>query len=430
MNVNCSTCLELLTPSCELSSAPCGHVFHSNCISTWLQTGKDNCPQCRSKCKFNQLRRIYFTEGIESTDELDANFLQNRLDSLTFQLRCSETEKKKYEEKYNELTAHKLAMKEEIKDLEKKLRNTKDDASSYRNQVKILQGEKERLKHAHKRANELEERLKLYQTVEISLKGTLPQMMDRLHSLNDYSENARQLCEVAEQLKKELVNKGSEVKQLAKALQQQTNQCSLMKSKKDENAARVHELSLANNKLRKDMEHIEEENNDLRTKLNKLQEAIVSPSGDAKSSAIARLVSENPAPQFLGHSPPTPKVTVKSCGIVGLKKFVQPLRSPCKNVTNDLKRSLSVQEGLHPVSLFSKKAKTSASASQPEVRRDMFYNGLGGHSKSDEFPVKSQMSQVKNTFTLSKKPKGVSRPTVKPSKHMKTMDQFFTLDTP
>ena len=58
------------------------------------------------------------------------------------------------------------------------------------------------------------------------------------------------------------------------------------------------------------MDHIEEENNDLRTKLNKLQEAIVSPSGDAKSSAIARLVSENPAPKFQENSPPTPKTTI------------------------------------------------------------------------------------------------------------------------
>jgi len=427
MNVNCSTCLELLTPSCELSSAPCGHVFHSNCIATWLETGKESCPQCRTKCRFNQLRRIYFTEGVEASEYLDANQLQNKLDSLTFQLRCSETEKKKFEDKVNELTAHKIGLKEECKEMEKKYKAVKDEASSFRNQVKILQGEKERLKLAAKKASDLEDKIKLYQTIEVSLKGTLPQMMDRLHSLNDYSENARQLCEVAEQLKKELVNKGSEVKQLAKALQQKTNECCMLKSKRDENAVKVHELGLANKKLRVDMDHVEEENSDLRTKLKKLEEAIVSPSGDAKSSAIARFISENPAPQFLGHSPPTPKTAVKSCGIVGLDK--RP-RSPCKNVTNNLKRSISSQDQKEPVSLFSKKMKPSSS--QPEGRKDFFYNGLGGHSKADEFPSKSsQLNQSSKTFTLSKRPKGVSRPTAaKPDDKMKTINKYFNFDTP
>merc|ERR1712193_515215 len=206
-----------------------------------------------------------------------------------------------------------------MKSLEQKLRNSKDDCASFKNQVKILQSENQRKKDAVRKAAELEEKLKKFETIEVSLKGTLPQMMDRLHSLNDYSDNARQLCEVAEQLKKELINKGSEVKQLAKCLQQKTNECIALKSKKDENIIKVAELTGLNNKLRNDMDHIGDENNDLRVKLNKLQEAIVSPSGDAKSSAIARLVSENPAPKFLENSPPTPKTTIKSCGIVGLQ---------------------------------------------------------------------------------------------------------------
>jgi len=415
MNVNCSTCLDLLTPSCELSSAPCGHVFHSNCIATWLETGKGTCPQCRSKCTNKQLRRIYFTEGVDASSQLDSNALQNKLDSLTFQVRCAETEKKKLQEQVNELAAHKLAVKDDFKALEQKYKNSKDDCASFKNQVKILQGENQRKKDALRKAAELEEKLRKYETIEVSLKGTLPQMMDRLHSLNDYSDNARQLCEVAEQLKKELINKGSEVKQLAKCLQQKTNECSSLKLKKDDNVIKVKELILANGKLRNDMAHIEEENDDLRTKLNKLQEAMVSPSGDAKSSAIARLVGENPAPRFLENSPPTPKTTIKSCGIVGL----QPKsRSPYKNVTNNVKRTISNQES-DPISLFSKKPKFS-SQPQPET----FYNGLGGHSKADGFP--SARSEI--GYTLSKKPKGVAKPKV--DQKMKTINKYFNFDTP
>jgi len=425
MNVNCSTCLELLTPSCELSSAPCGHVFHSNCIARWLETGKGNCPQCRTKCKNNQLRRIFFTEGIDiSSQNLDTNVLQNKVDSLTFQVRCSDAEKKKLQDQVNELTAKQLAIKEDYVVIERKYNNSKDDVASFKNQVKILQGEKQRCKDAMKKSRDLEEKLQKYQAIEVSLQGTLPQMMDRLHSLNDYSDNARQLCEVAEQLKKELINKGSEVKQLAKCLQQKTNECNAVKLKKDDNIVKVNELTLANNKLRSDMDHIEEENADLRTKLKKLQDAITSPSGDAKSSAIARLVCENPAPRFLENSPPTPKITLKSCGIVGLNRNTQN-RSPCKNVSNNIKRSFSSTEPSTTGSLFSKKTKFS---SQPQP--DKFYNGLGGHSKADEFPSGTPNTAGKAGYVLSKKPKGISRPVVKVDQKMRTINKYFNFDTP
>ena len=87
------------------------------------------------------MRRIYFTEGVDVSSQLDSNALQNKLDSLTFQVRCSETEKKKLQEQVNELTAHKIGAKEEMKSLEQKLRNSKDDCASFKNQVKILQSE-------------------------------------------------------------------------------------------------------------------------------------------------------------------------------------------------------------------------------------------------------------------------------------------------
>merc|ERR1712083_768730 len=89
------------------------------------------------------------------------------------------------------------------------------------------------------------------------------------------------------------------------------------------------------------------------------------------------LVSENPAPKFMENLPPTPNTTVKSCGIVGLQR--KP-RSPCENVSNNMKRTMSNQDS-EPFSLFSKKPKFS---SQPQ--QDTFYNGFGGHSKSDNYP--------------------------------------------
>ncbi len=100
MNVSCSTCLELLSASDDLSSAPCGHVFHSHCILQWFETGKSNCPQCRNRCRESQLRRIFLTESADVSASLaeDPARMQNKMDGLAFQLRyedCSETSKNK-----------------------------------------------------------------------------------------------------------------------------------------------------------------------------------------------------------------------------------------------------------------------------------------------------------------------------------------------
>ena len=241
MNVNCSTCLELLTPSDELSSVPCGHIFHTTCILQWLETGKNNCPQCRTKCTEKQLRRIFFTEGVDLSTQTDSNTLQNRLDSINFQLRCSDTEKKNLREEVDSLTAKNVGLRDEYKCLEKKYKTLRDDTANMRNQIKLLQGERERGKLAVKKSKELQEKLRCYETIDIAVKGTLPQMMDRLQSMNDYSENAKQLCEVAEQLKKELTNKGTEVSRLHKALQRKANECGEYKTKFEENNIKVTE---------------------------------------------------------------------------------------------------------------------------------------------------------------------------------------------
>ena len=74
-----------------------------------------------------------------------------------------------------------------------------------------------------------------------------------------------------------------------------------------------------------------------------------------------------------------------------------------------------------PFSIFSKKPKFS---SQPQP--DTFYNGFGGHSKSDNYP--SAKKEIGLTFF--KKPKGVAKPKVESDPKMKTINKYFNFDTP
>ena len=145
MNVTCAICVDFLTPTCDLSSLPCGHVFHSDCVLKWLATGKDSCPQCRSNCSSSQLRRIYFTEGMESK-YADPNTLQNKINELTLKFRNEVKEKKTHENKASELSAQNTCLKEEFKSLEKKYKNAVEEILSLRNQVRVLQRGNERAK--------------------------------------------------------------------------------------------------------------------------------------------------------------------------------------------------------------------------------------------------------------------------------------------
>ena len=69
MNIACSTCLERFTPNCDISSTMCGHIFHTDCINTWIKKGHKSCPQCRQHCTPRKIHKIYFSETVEVSNK-------------------------------------------------------------------------------------------------------------------------------------------------------------------------------------------------------------------------------------------------------------------------------------------------------------------------------------------------------------------------
>ena len=68
MNIACSLCIESFTSRSDISSTPCGHVFHTYCIEAWMQNGQSNCPQCRKDIKQSQIIKLYFSEVASEND--------------------------------------------------------------------------------------------------------------------------------------------------------------------------------------------------------------------------------------------------------------------------------------------------------------------------------------------------------------------------
>ena len=89
MNTACSCCLETFASSSDISTTPCGHVFHTECITRWLGNRQhNNCAQCRKKCNPNQIIKLYFSEADSENslvDELQSENLRLQGENLQLQ---------------------------------------------------------------------------------------------------------------------------------------------------------------------------------------------------------------------------------------------------------------------------------------------------------------------------------------------------------
>ena len=105
MNAACSTCLGSFTSISNISTTPCGHVFHTDCIEKWLQNGSNSCSQCRKNIDEKQITKLYFSESQSENNlitELEEAKNEAEKRSLNFQRENLELREEKWK-----LTQHK-----------------------------------------------------------------------------------------------------------------------------------------------------------------------------------------------------------------------------------------------------------------------------------------------------------------------------------
>ena len=118
INIACSTCLESFTSGCDISTTPCGHVFHTGCITRWLNVNTD-CSQCRKGCELGQLIKLFFSESQSAIEEsITINMLEQKSIKLEeksqecdFELNLMKTEVTQANQKCYKLEQEKLLMK-------------------------------------------------------------------------------------------------------------------------------------------------------------------------------------------------------------------------------------------------------------------------------------------------------------------------------
>ena len=47
LTLSCAICLESLEENDQIRELRCGHVYHANCLSLWVERGHHDCPLCK-----------------------------------------------------------------------------------------------------------------------------------------------------------------------------------------------------------------------------------------------------------------------------------------------------------------------------------------------------------------------------------------------
>jgi len=412
MRVNCSTCLELLTPSDSLVCTPCGHVFHLQCVLQWFES-KKNCPQCRHAANEKNIRKIYLSE-VEAGDEVDSNDLQNKLDSAQLKIRVHSLELDKLKSKLTSTEENNVKLKTEIKKAETNRRKAEDTTKEYKSQIAFWREERDSFEQYKKDADYYKRELDKYHVMEKVMKESAADVNMFLHERGCYDRESRDLAQLIVHLKKKLTE-AKQAKILAEKRVTESN------NSREDDRKIIKSQSVQISELKSQNEVVSSELKRLKDSVTSLQER-----NEELNARVLR--QQHPPPQESGRPTPfqgpgpedddeplenlslssmdSPAVAFKSSAIMIGEK-----RKPLSELGNDhVKKPRFATSSLLHIG-------TQKSLGQA-------YDGFGGRSKPDVFP---------DRFTRPQKKPAKRKNDVFTKRQIQkqTIDKFFgSFDTP
>ncbi|CAH0596172.1 unnamed protein product [Chrysodeixis includens] len=404
MNILCTICSDLINQAENIYVTKCGHVFHHHCLAQWIERSK-TCPQCRNKVTDKCMFRLYPTVSNENSGE-DAATLQSRLDDAQLQLR---QQRVKYKENQDKLTAVNADLKRQddlLKSYEKRL-------VSFDSKVLAL---KEQLDYAHlqnretnriKDENEgLKKNMQTLNGLQKVLNATSDEVEKMLQGYSDVRTIAtfatalkRALCEsetkknetrdrlhtVKQQLSQEKKNSAelqNKVLQLEDSLHQVQTQYELLKTDKDmaELKRQVAQTAAAD-RLAADGPH---------SPLRALNDAILEPASNSSFDTLVNNIASSDSPYLSLKQGNVFALASLQRAPLKMSDKIQPsenlyltsIKNATKKLMNEKSSTVSTKH-----SIFHKKEPMKIESLDSCGPLDISYDGLGGHSKLDTFPV-------------------------------------------
>ncbi|KAK7072443.1 hypothetical protein SK128_027439 [Halocaridina rubra] len=414
MRVGCVICGDLFVVSDDISATPCGHTFHAVCLIQWIERSK-SCPQCRHKVTQKSILKLFFDSSSSSDTQVDPDTLQFQIDNMKFQIRLKEQEIIKLKEDNSCISKRNSDLREEYKTLERKLKDKETTNMALKTQLKYLDELKIKADRAEEKSKILKSQLSVLQDVQLIVSGTNEDVEVMLMSHADSGDSARSLATFCSFLKREMSKAVDDKKRIRNLNLTLKSDMKDLQSSYNTVSEKLDTYEQVNKQLQDDILSLELDNQSLRKKIGRLEEAIASPSGNVKNSALHRLIAESPAPEKLkrplsSHSDEddiiaTPEIvrqmalmenlddsieyigTSKQPNIIpSTKKIALPGRKPFAVTSMSHSHRLS-----HDI--FAKRKASSLihgksqSTTEAVLHDDIGYDGLGGHHKVCEFPI-------------------------------------------
>ncbi|XP_055387100.1 E3 ubiquitin-protein ligase TRAIP-like [Condylostylus longicornis] len=115
MDINCPICSDNFNVVADVRSTLCGHVFHYDCITSWLERSS-SCPQCRKQVAVFNLHRIFLNFENENeyhhNRECDAENLRKHLETLQLENDSLRNENRTITENFEELQVINMSLEE------------------------------------------------------------------------------------------------------------------------------------------------------------------------------------------------------------------------------------------------------------------------------------------------------------------------------
>ncbi|KAG6446103.1 hypothetical protein O3G_MSEX004318 [Manduca sexta] len=408
MHILCTICSDLVNQAESIYVTKCGHIFHHHCLAQWIERSK-SCPQCRNKVTDRCMFRLYPTISNDITTGEDVATLQSRLDDAQLQLRQTKTVCKDREEKLLAIQADLKKNDEIIKSYEKKLVSRQSALNGLREQVEYLKMQNKETQRLKEENVALQQNMQLFNGLNNILNATCEDVEKMLQGYTD----VRTVATFATALKRGLCESEAKNREIRDKLQVAKQQIGAEK-------ATVADLQAKLLQTEDRLQEIEQKYQTLsKRKAGDMSDSDMDTSAPAQEIAAKQMRSMDLF-DFSGPVLPvdrdesvgtlvrrienadSPYLTLKqsSLALSALQRApkhalpvdkMKPSELAIIKTTRNavMKRpntdKLSSQKS---VSIFNKKESLSLdTAGEIPKRSNICYDGLGGHSKLEIFPV-------------------------------------------
>ncbi|KAL2711464.1 E3 ubiquitin-protein ligase TRAIP-like [Vespula squamosa] len=176
MNILCVICSDLLTKPDDIFYTRCGHVFHFECLTQWLERSK-TCPQCREKVTHSRIHRLYVTVSNETTVESDP-YTQDKLASLKFQILLKEKDINYFMSKNSTLEKQNAGLRREVRKLESETNEKNSAMYALKEQTKYFKEQLLGYESAKKEIMQLKKKLEELRNIQMLLDAPFEDVKD------------------------------------------------------------------------------------------------------------------------------------------------------------------------------------------------------------------------------------------------------------